>query len=235
MRLAPSTLLQTVILTGLALSSSILLAQRGGWDDRTGWSSGPQRSRGSSEGLVEISRFRIAGDAALALAHGPITVVAMQTQADDGADNPANTTKFSATFEAAVEDRLVHAGYDTAQTLSTGGQVAEVRIVRIEAAPAEAKHNPISGEMDMGLSNRGTMLGVGIAIDGSKPRGALLSTRLETRIRDRTSGQVLWEGYAEIITRAGDARWSDQTIADKLSAGLFDGFPTRIGETRTRR
>ena len=235
MRLAPSTLLRTVILAGLALSGSTLLAQRGGWGESGGFSDGAQRSRGSGEGLVEISRFRIEGDAALALAHGPITVVAMQIEAEDGADNPASTNQFSATFEAAVEDRLVHAGYDTAKTQPSGGQVAEVRVVRIEAAPAEAKHKPISGEVGMGLSNRGTMLGVGIVIDGSKPRDALLSTRLEARIRDRTSGQVLWEGRAEIMTRAGDARWSDQAIADRLSVELFDGFPGRVGEVRTRR
>ena len=245
MRAARSALLRTMIVATLALSGSAVLAQRGGWNDGSGWRTGPghsgpgrsgsDRSGGSGEGQVQISRFRIEGDAALALAHGPIAVIAMPSEADDGAVDPVSNQRFNATFEAAVEDQLVHAGYDAATVRAGGGQVAEVRVSRIEAAPAEAKHNPVSGEVSMGVSNYGTMLGVGIAIDGSKPNGALLSTRLETRIRDRTSGQVLWEGRAEIMSRAGDPRWSDQAIADKLAAALFGGFPLRLGEARERR
>ena len=228
-------LLNTVVVASLAGSGSALLAQRGGWDDAAGWRSGTPRSMGSGAGQVEISRFRIEGDAALALAHGPIAVVAMPVETEDRAGDAASDQRFSATFEAAVEDRLVHSGYDAARVQPGGGQVAEVRVVRIEAAPAETRRNSVSGEVSMGVSNRGTMLGVGIAVDGSKPNGALVSTRLETRIRDRASGQVLWEGRAEILTRAGDPRWSDQAIADKLAAALFDGFPLRTGEARVRR
>ena len=244
-----STLLQTAFVVSLGLSGTALLAQRGGWDanssggprwhDAASWRGGAPRSAGSGEGLVQISRFRIEGDAALALAHGPISVVAMPSAVEDGADVDADIAgsdrRFSATFEAAVEDRLVHSGYDAATISPSGGQIAEVRVVRIEAQPPEAPHKPVSGEVSMGVSNRGTMLGVGIAVDGSKPRGALISTRLETRIRDRASGQVLWEGRAELMSRAGDERWTDQAIADKLAAGLFDGFPLRIGGARVRR
>ena len=85
---------------------------------------------------------------------------------------------------------------------------------------------PVSGEMAVGVSNRGTMMGLGINIDLTKPKGALVSTRLEARIKDRTSGAVLWEGRADILTRQGDARWSDQKIAERLAAALFEGFPT---------
>ena len=236
-----STLLQTAVVVWLGLSGTALLAQRGGWDDgarwhdAASWRGGAPRSAGSGEGLVQISRFRIEGDAALALAHGAISVVAMPLAGEDGADHPAMDRRFSATFEAAVEDRLVHSGYDAATISPSGGQIAEVRVVRIEAQPPEAPHKPVSGEVSVGVSNRGTMFGVGIAVDGSKPRGAIISTRLETRIRDRASGQVLWEGRAELLTREGDKRWTDQAIADKLAAGLFDGFPLRIGEARVRR
>ena len=228
--------LNTVIVASLSVSSTALLAQRGGWDDAAGWRSGTPRSLGSGEGQVEISRLRIEGEAALALAHGPIAVVAMPVETEDGVTNPASDQPaLHATFEAAVEDRLVHAGYDAVTVQPCGGQVAEVRMVRIEAARPQALHNPVSGEVSMGVSNHGTMVGIGISVDGSKPKGALVSTRLETRIRDRTSGQVLWEGRAEIRTRAGDPRWSDQAIADKLAAALFDGFPLRTGEARVRR
>lgn len=240
-----SALLQTAFVVALGLSGTTLLAQRGGWGggwgdgarwhDAGGARGGSSRSAGSGEGLVQISRFRIEGDAALALAHGPISVVAMPYDAEVDADFAGSDRRFNATFEAAVEDRLVHSGYDAATISPGSGQVAEVRVIRIEARPPEVPHKPVSGEVSMGVSNRGTSLGVGIMIDATKPRGALISTRLETRIRDRASGQVLWEGRAEMLTREGDKRWTDQAIADKLSAGLFDGFPLKIGEASVRR
>lgn len=238
-------LLQSAIVAVLGLSGTALMAQRGGWGggwgdnprwhDASGWRGGSSRSAEQGEGPVQVSRFRAEGDAALALAHGPIAVIAMPEGAEDDAEHAGSDERFNATFEAAVEDRLVHSGYDAATITPTSGQVAEVRVVRIEARPPEAPHKPVSGEVSMGVSNRGTSMGVGIMIDGSKPRGAVISTRLETRIRDRASGQVLWEGRAEMLTREGDKRWTDQAIADKLSAGLFDGFPVKIGEASVRR
>lgn len=239
--LSRPALIQITLVATLALSGTALMAQRGGWDDgprwhdAAGWRGGPSRSVEQGEGLVQVSRFRADGDAALALAHGSISVVAMPAASDDDAVGPAPDQRFNATFEAAVEDRLVHSGYDAATITPTSGQIAEVRVIRIEAQPPEAPRKPVSGEVSMGVSNRGTSMGVGIMIDGSRPRGAIISTRLEARIRDRASGQVLWEGRAEMLTREGDRRWSDQAIADKLSAGLFDGFPVKIGEASLRR
>jgi hypothetical protein len=85
--------------------------------------------------------------------------------------------------------------------------------------------------MEVGVSNRGSYQALAIGVDLSKPRKALLSTRLEARIRDRASGAVLWEGRADIATRAGDPKWTDQAIATKLAAALFSGFPGRNGES----
>ena len=235
-------LIQIALVAMLGLPGTALMAQRGDWGgdgprwhDASGWRGGSSRSAERGEGPVQVSRFRAQGDAALALAHGPISVIAMPASVDDDGERPALDQRFSATFEAAVEDRLVHAGYDAATIAPNSGQIAEVRVMRIEAQPREAPRKPVSGEVSMGVSNRGTSMGVAIAIDGSKPRGALISTRLEARIRDRASGQVLWEGRAEMLTREGDQRWTDQAIADKLSAGLFDGFPVKIGEASLRR
>ncbi|MEY4237593.1 MAG: hypothetical protein RL339_194 [Pseudomonadota bacterium] len=225
----------TLALTG---TGTALMAQRTGpygpgWGEpRWGeprWGEGRdaerslRRERAAREGKVDVAQFRAAGDVALALGHGAIAVV---RPADESA---APDSRISATFEAAVENQLAGAGYDTLGS-ATGGQIAEVRIVRAEAEPAEQKGKPLSGEMVVGVSNHGSMIGGALHYDGTKPRAALISTRLETRIRDRVSGQVLWEGRAEMLTRAGDDRWGDQAIASKLAAALFDGFPTRTGE-----
>jgi len=220
----------TLALTG---TGTALLAQRTGpygpgwgeprWGESRDVERSLRRARSAREGKVDVARFRVDGDAALALGHGTIAVV---KPADQGA---MPDSRIDATFEAAVESQLAGAGYDTLGS-ATGGQIAEVRMIRSEAEPAEQKGKPLSGEMEVGVSNHGTFIGGALRYDGTKPRGALISTRLETRIRDRASGQVLWEGRAEMLTREGDSRWGDQAIATKLATALFDGFPMRTGE-----
>jgi hypothetical protein len=168
---------------------------------------------------VTVDRFVGEGDAARALGHGPITVTSQS-----GNDDYVGLSDRAA-YEAAVVDRLVHAGYDTARVQADGGQIAELHVLRTELEPAEAKRKPVSGQAAMEVGNRGTAYGLAVNVDLSKPLPPLVSTRLEARIRDRASGKVLWEGRAEVATREGDARWSDQAIAARLAEALFDGFP----------
>ncbi len=222
-----------VLVATCALAAAPALAQQvGGWGTERGWDTGRDwsRSAGSDDsariGKVEVSRFRTAGEAAAALGKGTLTVVAAP-------DVPVSAPG-AAAYEAAVVDVLAHAGYDTAVTAGSG-QVAEVRVTRDVLVPQEAPHKPVSGEMAMGVSNYGSMMGLGINIDLSKPRKALITTRLEARIRDRVSGQVLWEGRADIVTREGDQRWTDRQIAARLAGALFDGFPLRADETLAAR
>lgn len=199
-----------------------------GWDDRRGATSdrllrdraGRESDR---EGKVEVSRFVAEGEAAQALGSG-IAVVTSQAPAGADADRGFDQ-RGRRTFEAAVVDRLAAAGYDTASRTDSGGHAVELRITRNEIRPEEGKRNPVSGEMTVGASNRGSMMGMAVAVDLSKPRKALVSTRLEVRIRDLASRAALWEGRADIVTREGDERWTDQTIAERLAGALFDGFP----------
>jgi hypothetical protein len=198
-----------------------------GWGD-SAWHGGSHATRDrSNEGRVRVDRFVAPGDAAQALGHGTIAV-ASQTE---GEDYVAQGDR--APYEAAVVDQLVHAGYDTAHPHPDGGQVAELRVTRTELEPAEPKHSPVSGEMEMGVSNRGSGYGLALAVDLTKPLPPLVSTKLEARIRDRASNTVLWEGRAEVATREGDAKWSEQTIAARLAEALFDGFP-HVSDTAHR-
>jgi len=93
----------------------------------------------------------------------------------------------------------------------------------------------VRGQASLGVSNRGTMMGLAVQVDGSKPRRALIETRLEVRLRDRASGKVLWEGRAQMYAREGDDKWTDDAIATRLARALLGGFPDRIGEYRERR
>ncbi|PKB14666.1 hypothetical protein B0I00_2264 [Novosphingobium kunmingense] len=217
-----------------AASASAASARPGPWD--RGKELGSQsyesdwRSRGrtSGEGRIDVARFIAEGDAAEALRHGTIAVVAMPGGAG-GAD-----LRQDATFQAAVESELLASGYQAA-TSAASGQIAEVRIKRSELVPAEAKRHPVSGERSVGLSNRGSMIGLGLNIDATKPLKALIGTTLEARILDRATNAVLWEGRAAIATRDGDDKWTDAAIATRLAHALFDGFPTAAGEVSVKR
>ena len=129
-----------------------------------------------------------------------------------------------AVYAAAVVDQLTQLGYRTDVPESTAGQVTELHVSHETLAPPEVK-KPVSGEMAVGVSNRGTAYGMALNIDLTKPRSALISTTLEARIRDRVSGKVLWEGRADISTRDRDEKWPAREVAARLAAALFDRFP----------
>lgn len=233
---AAASLAAALLAVGIAAP---LAAQpgRGGWGE-PGWGAEPGwaerdarfgREPSSREGKVDVARFRAEGEAALALGKGTISVAAAPGEA-----NLADPREL-ATYEAAVVDRLAKAGYDVATADPAGGQVTELRIVHAVVTPQEAPHKPVSGQMTMGVSNRGSMLGMALAVDMTKPRKALISTRLEVRIKDRKSDAALWEGRAEIVTREGDSHWNDAAIAARLAQALFDGFPTRTDNVVGRR
>lgn len=227
----------TLALGAAALHAAPLAAQSGpGWAHERPepgvWSERDGAARHASsgrEGRVEVARFRADGAAAAALGQGTVSVVAAPTGAGDAASPEL------AIYEAAVVDRLAKVGYDVATADPNGGQITELRVLHGVAEPAEAPHKPVSGAMTMGVSNHGSMLGMALAVDLSKPAKALISTRLEARIKDRRSGAVLWEARADIVTRDGDPRWGQQAIAARLAGALFDGFPGQVGESTARR
>ncbi|HEY6869867.1 MAG TPA: DUF4136 domain-containing protein [Novosphingobium sp.] len=208
------------------------LAHPGGWGgswggdrwDRTpdGPAAGHDRTGGPPEGRVSVSTF-VTDDqpAAALLKQGTIAV----GPSPGGSGLPGDEL---AVYAAAVVDQLAQLGYRTDVPESTAGQVTELHVSHETLSPPEVK-KPVSGEMAVGVSNRGTAYGLGLNIDLTKPRSALISTTLEARIRDRASGKVLWEGRADISTRDGDDKWPARMIAARLAAALFDRFPGTSG------
>lgn len=203
----------------------------GGWDD-DGWGRSRYpagaRTAGPAEGHVEISRFVVEGEAAAALGKGAVAVTGAPT--GSGVES-----RELATYEAAVIDQLAQLGYRTDGRADDAGQVVELHIAHDTVVPQEEKRSPVSGEMAVGVSNRGTAYGMALNVDLTKPRAALIASRLEVRIRDKASGNVLWEGRADINTREGDDKWSQGVIANRLAAALFDGFPGHSGEVIAQR
>lgn len=228
--------MNTIRKTALVAVTLALLAGTGaqarpgwgpGWGDRWGsrWDdpllspSSPSRAGDAREGKVEVSRFVAQVPQAQELGHGPVSV-----ESENG-DGPWIEPTVRRTFEAAVVDALVGAGYDTLHADVPQAQLTKVKVSRMVLVPAEEKRSPVSGTAAVGVSNYGTSYGLGINVDLTKPRTALVSTRLDARILDKASGTVLWEGYATIATRESDKDWSDGLIAAKLAKALFDEFP----------
>ena len=228
---------------GLALAMPTLAEARPGWGGPgwggSGWNEpgvsgpgwgggmlrggGPARSRnGPPEDKVTVSTFVTDEQpAAATLRTGTISVTGAPT--GSGVDSGE-----LAVYAADVVDQLTQVGYRTDVPDSTSGQVTELHISHETLQPEEVK-KPVSGAMAVGVSNLGTSTALALNIDLSKPRSALISTTLEARIRDKASGKVLWEGRADMATRAGDDRWSSGAIANRLAAALFDRFPTGNG------
>lgn len=218
--------LALLILTAAAGADPVVAQPLGGFGSgwgRPGWDRGPGPTRrggtDSREGKVQVSRFLAEDVDVRSLGHGPIGVSAMPGSTGDA--------RSGATFEAAVVDQLAKAGYDTVAQNAGSGQIAEVRVVRDVVRPEESKRNPVSGEATVGVGNRGSYTGLALNVDLTKPAKALVSTRLMARIKDRATGAVLWEGRADIVTRDGDDRWTEQAIATRLAAALFEDFPAR--------
>jgi hypothetical protein len=185
---------------------------------------GPDRSR---EGKITVARFVSDAPLAAQLGHGTIVVSANSPDALDLGQSDRM-------FEAAITARLVKEGYAAANPESSGGQVAELTVTRIELQPQEPPHKPVSGEMAVGAGSYGSGMSLALNVDMRKPLPPLISTRLEARIRDRATNAILWEGRAEVATRPGTKGWSDQEIATRLAAALLQGFPHASDKAPTR-
>lgn len=163
---------------------------------------------------VDVTAYR-AADAGDLLGKGRIVIAAI-----DGAEAEWKLP----VYEAAVVDELARRGYDTANATGAG-QVAQVAISHATVVPEEAPHKPVSGEMSTTISNRGTGFGMALAVDLSKPKKAIVSSRLDVRIRDKATNRVLWEGHAEAQAREGDEGLDNGAMASRLASALFAKFP----------
>jgi len=176
-------------------------------------------ARDPREGKVEAIAFAAASPNVARLGHGSIVL----TSTEGGLGSAAE----DATYESALVDQLAKAGYQTAAQPNLVGQTVEFAVSREVIQPPEPPHSPVGGAVSAGVGSHGWGGGVGIGlnIDLSKPLKALVATRLQARIRDSVTHELLWEGRAQIATREGDKHWNGPALAAKLSAALFKGFP----------
>lgn len=129
----------------------------------------------------------------------------------------------------AVQREVAGLGFGAA-TPGAADIVAEVQVSR-EAQVRGGGNGPVS--LGVGGSTGGWHSGVGLGLGfniGGGPR-RVDATFLRVVLRDRVSGQPLWEGRAENAEKTGSAAASADVLAPRMAHALFAGFPGKSGDT----
>ncbi len=131
----------------------------------------------------------------------------------------------------AVARELAATGFGSA-TPGAADAVAEVSVER-ETQRRERGRSPVSVGVGGSTGSYGGGLGVGLGFNlGGGPKD-WTTTRLSVRIRDRRTGEALWEGRAETRENAKAKEAAPALAAPRLAHALFAGFPGTSGETIT--
>jgi hypothetical protein len=171
-------------------------------------------ARDPREGKIEAAAFVARSPKVADLGHGPILLAPAPGGVADGS------------YESALIDQLAKAGYQTNAQTNSGGQTIEFVVSRDVVAPPDPPHSPIGGAVSAGVGSHGwSGVGMALDIDLSKPRGALVTTRLEARIRYSATRELLWQGRAQVVARETDKHWTPEATAAKVTAALFKAFP----------
>lgn len=170
---------------------------------------------------VEVTRFhtpeslaRLTPGMALALAPAP-------------GEDPASLE--DALWNDAVMRELAARGFGAA-TAGAADALVEVRVER-RTERQERQRGPVS--VGVGGSTGGWHSGVGLGVGFSLGGGSRewTDTRLSVTIRDRATGQALWEGRAESRDNAKKKDADAANVAPRLAHALFVDFPGKSGET----
>lgn len=171
-------------------------------------------------GPVEVTRFH--QPAALStLGHGAIAV--------ETAPGSAAESLEIASYKAAVARELAKVGYATGNG-GAAAQIAQVRVDRTAFRPGR-QGGPVSVGVGGSAGSWGSGVGLGIGVDLSGPPPEQVTTQLAVTIRDRASGNSLWEGRASFTVRADAPLAQTQLGAAKMAEALFRNFPGNNGET----
>jgi len=171
---------------------------------------------------VEVTRFHTP-ESISALGRGAVAVVLPQ------GEDPASLE--SRVWLEAVQRELATLGFGGA-TPGAADRIAEVRVDR-HTERSEGRRGPVS--VGVGGSTGGWHSGVGLGVGfnlGGGPKERVY-TRLSVTIRDRVTGQSLWEARAENVEKAKSPAAGVDVAAPRMAKALFAGFPGTSGATIT--
>ncbi|WP_419956652.1 DUF4136 domain-containing protein [Novosphingobium rhizovicinum] len=174
-------------------------------------------------GPVEVTRFHLPDTAMLG--RGQIQVE--PAPGEDGASIEFRT------YAAAVARELTRLGYTEA--LPGGPRSPQVAVLSIERGTLvpQQSRSPVSVGVGGSTGSYGSGLGVGLGINLSGPPPEQVETRMSVMIRDRATGQSLWEGRASFAVKASSPLAQTSLGAAKMAQALFKDFPGQSGETIT--
>ncbi len=174
-------------------------------------------------GPVEVTRFHLPDTSVLGRG-------AIRVEPAPGQD--VTSIEFR-TYAAAVARELTRLGYsEAAPGSASGAQIAVLSVGRQTLSPGE-RRSPVSVGLGGGTGSFGSGVGLGLGINLSGRPKDQVETMMSVMIRDRVSGQSLWEGRAQFGVRA-DAPLAQTSLgAAKMAQALFRDFPGRSGETIT--
>lgn len=169
---------------------------------------------------VEVTRF-----------HTPETLARLDRAAIAVVPAPGSDAASleSRVWLSAVERALPGPGF-TAAADGASDKIAEVRVERRSWRP-ERNRGGVSVGVGGSTGGYGSGVGLGIGIDLSGKPAELTETTLFVTIRDKTTGQPLWEGRAEQTVKSKSKDADPDVAADKLARALFAGFPGKSGDT----
>lgn len=173
---------------------------------------------------VEVTRF--SSDVSLAkLGHGAAVAV-VSTGGPQGGDPQSLVDQ---PWLLAVQHEVAGLGFGAA-TPGAADVVAEVEVSQDQIETGGGR-GPVSVGLGGATGGRHSSVGLGLGFTlGGGPRG-LEATRLRVILRDRASGEPLWEGRAENSEKAGSREASADQLAPLMAHALFAGFPGKSGDT----
>ena len=136
-----------------------------------------------------------------------------------------------ASYKRAVAAELASLGY-TEKPRRDAAYTAQVSIERSTSQPIQQRRGPVSVGVGGGTGSYGSGVGLGIGINlGGNKNTPRVGTQLLVMMKDRTTGNTVWEGRANWDVAQGSQLAAADANAPALANALFSEFPGGNGET----
>ena len=174
----------------------------------------------TAPGPVEVTRFHDAEQLAK-IGQGTVFVEAAPGEGNAGLE--------LAPYKAAVMRQLAALGYRETSR-EEAQHIAQVSLDRHVTTDGE-RRGPVSVGVGGSTGSYGSGVGLGIGINlggGSKEK---VGTALAVTLRDKASGNSLWEGRARLVVDGKSDLAAADANAQTIASALFRDFPGGNGET----
>lgn len=174
----------------------------------------------TAPGPVEVTRFH---DTARLAQIGQGTIF-IETAPGEGASGLE-----LAPYKAAIARELAALGYTEGSRMDAD-HIAQIQLHRYVAREG-ADRGPVSVGVGGSTGSYGSGVGLGIGINlGGGPK-EMVGTELAVAIKDKATGNNLWEGRAQFSVSEKSELAQTEANAQTVASALFREFPGGNGET----